>query len=502
MKNIKTIAKKCFSSHPHCVKFLTATSAFLIGALLLSLFSLIQKSILGIPLDSRLQSFIIPIFFGGMSGLIIGVILLKLQSTNSQLNESQDFLQDFLDNASELIQSVRPDGKIFYTNQVWQQTLGYTPTEIEMINIFDIIAEEDRDHCQKTLQEVLNGKTAHVRFSLIAKDQALILVDGWINCHFQGGQPVSTRAILRNITREIETERALQLSSQVFEHVNDGIFIANENGVIVAANKAFTNLTLFSVDEMQHHRPNLFINAEDNQTQAVEEIHNTIQLMKNWQGEVWIRRKDQEIFPAALKLTMVKDSSEKIRNFIGVITDITSRRETELRLRHLATHDILTGLPNRLLFVDQLQMAVWRAERDKKNLAIIYLDLDGFKAINDTHGHAVGDSYLKATAKRLQRSAGKDNIVARFGGDEFAVLLGNIDEKDDAVRVAEKVLKVVSSHVSIQKNLLRTTASIGISLYPECKEPDSLLSQADTAMYASKAKGKNAISVYSDPLQN
>jgi diguanylate cyclase (GGDEF)-like protein/PAS domain S-box-containing protein len=487
---------KCKISSSKFCQTIARLGMFFLGAILLSVFSFFQKRLLGIEITLDIRAFTMPVLIGGACGLLISNFLIRLSIANFKLSQSQSHLQDFMDNASDLIQSISPEGKILYTNRTWQETLGYNPEELATLNIFDIIAPESRPHCQTELQAVLGGKTTHASFALIAKKGNRVYVDGMINCKFENGKPVSTRGVLRNVTQSREAGEKLRLAAKVYEHVNDGIFVTDQTGKFLTTNQAFTSITGYCQDEMIGKRPNTFILAEDNQQQFIQELHGALWAMRNWQGEFIARRKNRNRFSAFMKITTVKGDDGNPLNYIGVLTDITSRKETEERLRHLATHDILTNLPNRMLFVDRLQRAVWYAEQTGKKLAVLYIDLDGFKEINDTYGHGQGDAFLKVIAQRLLETV-SGNTIARFGGDEFSILLEQIDSESDAFRMARKILKVLAIPVQVEKNELSATASIGISIFPNCPNPNSLLSKADTAMYKAKSKGKNTVAFLS-----
>jgi diguanylate cyclase (GGDEF)-like protein len=183
-----------------------------------------------------------------------------------------------------------------------------------------------------------------------------------------------------------------------------------------------------------------------------------------------------------------------------LITDITARKETEERLHYLATHDLLTNLPNRTLFIDRLQDAIWNAEQKEMMVAILFMDLDGFKAINDMYGHAFGDEYLSILAKRLKNILAESDTIARLGGDEFAILLRDINAQEDTVCVAERILKMLSKPIVIKGQELQTSASIGISIYPDHSTEHDLLTSADLAMYKAKSNGKNRYYIHTPDL--
>ena len=405
----------CKSQYTNLCQRLVYIGSFIFGATLLGFLSIVHKRFLGIPIEFEIRAFVMPGLVGGCVGLGIGTTLFRLKLTNTKLKQNQEYLQDFMDNASDLIQSIAPDGKILYTNQAWRRALGYQPVDLMEKYIFDFIAAEDHAHCKNDLSTVLGGKTIRTRFALITKNGEKVYVDGWVNCRFENGKPLSTRAILRNITETRQAEEAQRLAAKVFEYANDGIFVTDKDGFILAVNNEFMNTTSFSNDDLVRQRPIIFICLDKNTPNQLAEMHKAIFAGENWEGEVYARKKSGETFPASVKLSNVKDNAGNITNFIGLITDITARKETEERLHYLATHDLLTNLPNRTLFIDCLQDAIWNAEQKEMMVAILFMDLDGFKAINDMYGHAFGDEYLSILAKRLKNILAESDTIARLG---------------------------------------------------------------------------------------
>ncbi|MFZ5911170.1 MAG: diguanylate cyclase domain-containing protein [Chloroflexota bacterium] len=465
--------------------------AGIVGAFLLCVFSLVQKALVSVSIPITTRTFIIPVLFGGATGLIISFLFTKLRQANERLEQNWQHLIDFMDNASDLIQSVGPHGELLYTNQTWRDTLRYNQEDLQKLNLFDIIAKEDREHCRQQLKTVFEGKTIFVRFAMMTKIGEKVYVEGFTNCRFENGQPVSTRSILRNITANQHNEEALRLAAKVFERASEGIYVANPEGRIITVNEAFTRITGFSQQDVNQQRPTIFIHQENSLKTILDSLHDAILLGKDWQGELPAHRKNGETFPALIQVIAVTDQEGAIENYIGFLTDITARKETDERLQHLATHDVLTGLPNRILFIDRLQSALWRAEQSGNMVAVLFLDLDGFKTVNDQLGHQMGDEFLRVIAKRLQASIKITDSAARMGGDEFAVLLQNISSQEDALHATERLLAMISKPVSLKENKVQTTASIGISIYPEHGTQESLLASADQAMYLAKSKGKN-----------
>ncbi len=295
-------------------------------------------------------------------------------------------------------------------------------------------------------------------------------------------------------SRELyQANEALLLAGQVFENVIEAIIITDREGVILQANPAFGTVTGFSVEEALGRRANL-IKSDRHPPEFYEQMWQQLTAIGSWKGEIWNRRKDGGIYPAMLSITSVRDETGEITHYIGTLEDISLNKLNEERIRHLAFHDPLTGLANRVLFADRTMSSIQRARRDARQLALIVLDLDGFKQVNDTHGHAAGDLLLIEMASRLQGVLRAEDTVARFGGDEFTALLPEIDEPRDAVTVAEKILAKIAAPVDGEGYRVQVSASIGISIYPTHGEDyQALFAAADAAMYRIKAAGKAGV---------
>lgn len=217
-----------------------------------------------------------------------------------------------------------------------------------------------------------------------------------------------------------------------------------------------------------------------------------------WQGEIWNARKDKEVYVEWLSLTAVKNDKGEVTNFVGVFDDITERKKKEELIKKLAYHDPLTGLANRQLFNERIELELSHARRDKKGLALFYIDLDRFKQINDTLGHDAGDAVLREVARRLESSLRESDTVARLGGDEFVVIAPGLDGRD-APKIAEKLLVELDRPLDLEGRELLVTPSIGVALYPiHGENRDALVSHADAAMYGAKNAGRNAFRMYDE----
>jgi len=283
----------------------------------------------------------------------------------------------------------------------------------------------------------------------------------------------------------------LELAAQVFEQSQQSIVITDRDGVILRVNRYFTELSGFSAEEAIGHTPRV-LKSQRHDSAFYQELWKSLHEEGKWRGEIWNRKKNGDGFAALLTISSVRDASGAIVYFIGVIEDITEQKLSSERIYHLAHFDVLTNLPNRRLFNDRLLLAIQQAERYSSSFAVMFLDLDNFKRINDTLGHHAGDLLLQAVAQRLLDSLRKVDAVARFGGDEFAVMLEDVKDPADVKRVAQKIIEAVSTPIDLEGVEVHVGVSIGVSIYPaDGSTVADIFRNSDTAMYRAKSLGKN-----------
>jgi diguanylate cyclase (GGDEF)-like protein/PAS domain S-box-containing protein len=288
--------------------------------------------------------------------------------------------------------------------------------------------------------------------------------------------------------------------SRVFESTLEGIMITDTNSVILAVNPAFSKITGYTADEVIGKTPKILRSGRQDAA-FYQEMWQTLKESGHWQGEIWNRRKSGEVYPEWLAIAAIRNEAGEINQYAALFNDITEQKKTEQQLVHLAYHDALTGLPNRLLFDDRLNMALAHAQRSGTMLAVMFLDLDRFKNINDGLGHSIGDKLLRAVAERLSRTVRQEDTVARMGGDEFTVLLPDISHVEDAVEVSEKILDVLKQPLQIDAHELFVTSSIGISIYPDDgDQAEALMKNADTALYRAKEAGRDNYQFYTPAM--
>lgn len=292
------------------------------------------------------------------------------------------------------------------------------------------------------------------------------------------------------------SQRNLRLAEQVIESSLEGIMVTDLNSTIISVNPAFTRLTGYRAQEVVGKTPAVLSSGRHDKN-FYQAMWQQVNQHGHWQGEVWNRRKNGEIYPEFLTITAIGNKDGEPTHYAALFSDITELKENEERIRQLAYYDALTGLPNRRLLEDRLSVATSHAQRHNQQLALLFIDLDRFKRINDSLGHDIGDQLLSSIAARLCTAVRPHDTIARMGGDEFVALLTDLNSPAQAVQIARRMLDLLQEPVNIQGHDLVVTTSIGISIFPTDGEDSiSLLRNADAAMYRAKGSGRNAIQMY------
>ena len=436
---------------------------------------------------------------------VAGAILLfadntVLYDTEKAARENQDRLQAVMSNSVSLMAVKDASGRYQYANPKFERSFGFAAGQVVGKTDFQIFPPAVSDlfreaelECMRLRRDIdgeevlrLGAEDRHflvVRFPLFDDDGAITGV-----C-FQA----------TDITERKHAEDQLRLAARVFDRAAEGVVITDTQQQILTVNDAFTAVTGYVRDDVVGRKPSILSSGKHDATFYVD-MWEKINTKGWWQGEIWNRKKSGDLYLEWLSINTVKDQEGKVVNYVAMFSDITLVRESQLRIDFLATHDDLTGLPNRTLYNDRLRLALARASRAKDNLAVMFLDLDNFKIINDTLGHEMGDRLLKQASGRLLECVRAEDTVARIGGDEFVLLLEGSDRRE-ARLTAERLIHMLSASYMLGEHECFVTASVGISIFPEdCVDPNGLMRNADAAMYRAKGEGKNAYQFYTSDL--
>ena len=438
----------------------------------------------------------------GTRALVVAVRdISQLKETQQRLQISEEkFAKAFHASPDGLLLSRQSDGLLLEVNEGFCRLTGYNlDPRIDQTSL-DLGIWVDLNERKLLLSKLkkdgfVRDFSCHIRRS-----------DGQIRLCELSARPLPIAGadcmltIARDITERHLMQEKLQLAATVFENTAEGVLITDTDQRISAVNRAFSEITGYSEIEALGQTPRLLASGQHDSAFYVAMWHQ-LTAEGHWQGEIFNKRKNSELYPSWLTISAVRNSEREITHFVAVFADISSLKHAQAKLDYQAHHDPLTGLPNRALFENRLHAALQCSQVSNRQGAVLFLDLDRFKHINDSLGHPVGDLLLKGIAQRLKEQVRDVDTVARLGGDEFIILLPGLHKPSDASAIANKLLACFSAPFQAGEHEFFTSASIGISLYPQDgSDVASLIRNADAAMYRSKAKGRNRVEAYTRDL--
>jgi diguanylate cyclase (GGDEF)-like protein/PAS domain S-box-containing protein len=428
-----------------------------------------------------------------------------LKNVESELRKKEGYQRALLDNFPFMVWLKDLESRFLSVNKVHANNFGEDNPE-------KLIGKTDFDYSPIEIAENYRKDDLSVLQTKQPKSVEETYVDTKGNQHWietfkapvtdQDGNLLGTVGFSRDISDRKKIETELQIAATAFES-QEGMIVTDANANILKINHSFTRITGYSADEAVGKKMKL-LKSGVHDAAFYKEMWDSIQSQGSWQGEIWNKRKCGEIYPEWLTITAVKNRENVVTHYVGTMIDITARKSIEERVHHLAHYDPLTDLPNRTLLTDRLHQALAQVRREKTKLALMFLDLDKFKPVNDLLGHDIGDLLLKAVAERLTtRIKRQTDTVSRIGGDEFVIVLSQIESNQDAALVANEVVSALTQPFLIEQHTILISCSIGIGIYPlHGSDVVSLMRVADQAMYEAKRAGRGCFRFYTEDTTN
>jgi diguanylate cyclase (GGDEF)-like protein/PAS domain S-box-containing protein len=380
-----------------------------------------------------------------------------------------------------------------FANRALLEWFGRARDDVVGARLQDVIGPHSFALDEQHLRDALDGSPKEVEGPLRRADGSRRYVRAHyvpdIDAH---GAVLGVWVTVTDVTAFKEEEAAHNFVASIFQNTHEGIFVTETDGTIHSTNPAFTEITGYSAEEAVGRTPRL-LKSDRHEPGFYATLWQHIASTGHWKGEIWNRRKSGDVFLAWVTITAIVASDGVTRNYVCLFHDVTDAWRKDEHVRHLAFHDALTDLPNRALLSERLNRQIAMADRERREIAVMFIDLDGFKDVNDRFGHKVGDELLKVVAHRLQAMIRSSDTVARLSGDEFVVKLNNPENRDEVGHIAQRIIAAVNEPVEIQLHRVRVGASVGIAMFPgDGRTAVDLLENADSAMYAAKLAGKGA----------
>jgi diguanylate cyclase (GGDEF)-like protein/PAS domain S-box-containing protein len=466
--------------------------------------------------QERRNNFFLIWLLGSVTILIAGGLFLYLRSirrSKTAIETSEKRLQLLLGSVSNGIWGLDKTGHTTFVNQAAANMLGYAPEELIQKPMHDTVHYAHADGTRYPTEQcpmhatLIDGKPRiGIDEVLWRKDGSNFPVDYSSHPIYHQGELEGAVVVFENISERKQKDEALTLASSVYQSSNDGIVVTDENNLILDVNPAFTKITGYTLEEVRGKNPKIFQSGKHDR-QFFEQMWQSILSNGHWQGEVWDRLKNGELQAKWLSISVIRHADGSIFRYVGQFSDITEKKRKDELIWEQANFDALTNLPNRRLFADRFRQALSSSARSWRYGALLSLDLDQFKRLNDTYGHSKGDQLLIEVANRLRECIREEDTVARMGGDEFMVVLNglSLNKNEAAVQaevIAEKIRSELCKPYQLNKTEHHTSSSIGIVLFlGHTDSHEKLLAHVDTAMYQAKDKGRNSICFFDSSMQ-
>lgn len=440
---------------------------------------------------SLLAGLALLLLFVGVAMTISRQLIAVIARTEQELKISEARFRSLKESNTIGILSWRMDGTVEEANQSFLDMLGYNAADFRsgQLNWRKLTPESFLARDEQAISELLaTGSCTPFEKAFLHKDGHPVPV--YIGASVLNGDANRGIAYIMDLTERKQAEKQLRLAAAVFDSSHDGILVTDAEMHIVSVNQALCEMTGYQANELLGQIPSI-LQSGYTTAEQYRDMLSSLYSQGHWQGDIVDRMKHGALLPVHISLSAVKNDEQQVTHYVAIISDNTERKAEEEHLRHIAHHDTLTGLPNRILFNDRIEQLIKRAERNGGRFAILFFDLDNFKPVNDTFGHAVGDKLLQTIADRLTRHVRGTDTVTRLGGDEFIILLEEASDRQNVEKLLEKTVESVCAPCNINGHAIDISVSAGISLYPEDgMDVHTLMHHADQAMYLMKQKGR------------
>lgn len=421
----------------------------------------------------------------------------RTETANIELAKREHFIKTIADTVPGLVAYWDKDLYCRFANKAYLEWFGKTPESILGTTLNDLLGAKLYTANETHIRGALEGKVQKFERTIIKPDgSAGHTLATYIPDENEDGEVIGFFVYVSDVTsiKSIQTE--LKLAASVFHNTLEGIMVTDASGNIVSVNPAFTQITGYTADEAIGKNPRI-LKSNHQKPEFYENFWHEITTNGHWRGEIWNRRKNGEAYLEWQTISTIRSDADEPIRYVSVFNDITKRWQKDERIRHLAFHDALTELPNRTLFMERLSQLITATARQPNNLALLFLDLDGFKAINDNLGHDIGDEVLVIVAQKIQAEIRVSDTVARLGGDEFIVLLSHPIDAEGSANIANRIIQKLNEPMVFGGESVTVGVSVGIVMFPDDGHlPVQLIKRADDAMYQAKARGRNQYCFY------
>lgn len=440
------------------------------------------------------------------SGLLVCAMVDTLHRANARANQAQQqaesaalasarneqFMRSIADAAPNMIGYWDRDLRCRFANQVYLEWFGKNPKDLLGTDMRELMGAQLYALNEPHIRGVLAGQAQHFQRALTKVGGSVgHILGNYIPDIDASGAVNGFFTLASEVTELKDAQAQLELAASVYANTIEGITVTDAAGVILSVNPAFIEITGYTAAEAIGKTPRILKSNRHDRAFYVA-MWESIRTSGRWKGDIWNRRKNGNVFLERITISMIRNADGAPARYVSVFSDITDLWRKDEYLRHLAFHDALTDLPNRFLLMERLSHEIAIAQRERFGLAVLFLDLDGFKSVNDQFGHEVGDELLRVVAQRLLALVRQSDTVARLGGDEFVIALNNSADRDEVALIAQHVVDSLAEPMQLQGHGIQVGCSIGIAVFPaDALTPVDLIKKADAAMYGAKAAGKN-----------